>query len=232
MFHVGTPDSGPLELGAWADPAIPNAQPSITSSSQNTSPIPEVSRGDSLVGLRMKIHKDSPLRSSELPLATQPEAEPLNESLPMPPDDATDGYEKLYFTHFHHRWPIIHRPPYYDQNPKHSLSVLKLSTFMIGGWISGTVEGKKYALAMHDYLILHTSTILVSIRTKVKHAEVYRAHFWSLRARKTRMMYSSKTVYHLGYAKQHLSTLRLQYKLEFVEPESTIKDISAKRYAG
>lgn len=169
MFPVNTPDSYHLEVGSggsWDGPAIPNAQPSITSPPRNIIAGSKAAIANGMVGLKtLQLRKDSPPRCSKLPIDTRPEF--LDECLPMAPDDATDSYEKLYFDHFHHRWPIIHRPPYEDQNPKHVLSILRLSTLMIGGWFSKTAEGKKYALAVHDYLMLNISTKLVCTRTAV-----------------------------------------------------------------
>ncbi|TVY14195.1 Krueppel-like factor 11 [Lachnellula arida] len=162
MFPVSTPGSHHLEVGSggpWDGPAIPNAQPSITPPPRNVTPTSKAGIGNGIVGLKtMQLRKDSSPRCSKLPVDARSEF--LDEALPMAPDDATDSYEKLYFDHFHHRWPIIHRPPYEGYNPKHVLSVLRLSTLMIGGWFSRTVEGKKYALAVHDYLMLKILTKL------------------------------------------------------------------------
>ncbi|TVY29108.1 hypothetical protein LHYA1_G002464 [Lachnellula hyalina] len=163
MFPVSTPDSYQLEVGSggsWNGPAIPHVQPSITSPPHDGTSRPKVPLGNGIIGLKMlQLRNDSPSRNSKVPFDSQPEFL-LDEGLPMPPDDATDSYEKLYFDHFHHRWPIIHRPSYEDQNPSHLLSALRLSTLMIGGWFSGTIEGMKYALEVHDYLMLNISTKL------------------------------------------------------------------------
>jgi hypothetical protein len=166
MYHAAQLDSGPSELGPETDPVMPNYQPSIMSPSRNPTPIPEASRGSGVLALKtMKICKDSPLRGYRLFLDNQAEAESPEGSPPIPPDDATDDYMKLYFTHFHHRWPIIHRPEYDGHTNK---LVFLYSIFMIGGWLSGTTESKKYALAMHDYLMLHISTLLVSLVPALK----------------------------------------------------------------
>lgn len=77
----------------------------------------------------------------------------------MTSDDATDRYTDLYFTHFHHRWPVVHRPAYNSTNQG---LVLRSSLFMIGGWLSGTPEGREYALRMHEYLVMNVMNVLVS----------------------------------------------------------------------
>ncbi|KAH8654054.1 hypothetical protein BGZ60DRAFT_386749 [Tricladium varicosporioides] len=91
----------------------------------------------------------------------QSTGEVLSEQPPTMCRDADDNYRetvfKAYFDHFHHRWPIIHRPAYEDQ--KFSL-VLISSMKMIGAWFLLDQRSHDNAFAMHEYLMQHIPCIL------------------------------------------------------------------------
>lgn len=56
-------------------------------------------------------------------------------------------YLEAFFRLFHHRWPLIHRPTYKETDGDSSL----LSSIrMIGAWLVGTTESRKFALATHE----------------------------------------------------------------------------------
>ncbi|KAH6664465.1 hypothetical protein B0J14DRAFT_493611 [Halenospora varia] len=91
----------------------------------------------------------------------QSNGEMPSEQPPAMSGDADDNYLetvfKAYFGHFHHRWPIVHRPAYEDQ--KFSL-VLISSMKMIGAWFLLDQRSHDNAFAMHEYLMLHIPSIL------------------------------------------------------------------------
>jgi hypothetical protein len=119
--------------------------------------------GKHLIDLtNIRICKDPGPSTEEIPVNLV-EATTHNKSPPTLPEGVEESYLELYFAHFHHRWPIIHRPAHHDGNNK---LLFKFCMLMIGGWLSGTGEGKEYAVAMYDYLIPHISNTLVSIRSK------------------------------------------------------------------
>jgi hypothetical protein len=81
-------------------------------------------------------------------------------------DDATDlwnlpkpvikKYTDLYFAHFHHRWPIIHRLSF-EYFPQMLSSVV----IMIGAWFNGSKESRDLATDVHSRLTNHLMPQLV-----------------------------------------------------------------------
>lgn len=70
------------------------------------------------------------------------------------------AHSKLYFKHFHHRWPILHAPTFdEDSDP----FVITASVSMIGAWLEGSKESKDLALTIHDRLMNHALQKLVRI---------------------------------------------------------------------
>ncbi|KAJ8062336.1 hypothetical protein OCU04_008882 [Sclerotinia nivalis] len=70
-------------------------------------------------------------------------------------------YTELYFDHFHHRWPIIHRASREEEAGEAGLC--ELSIAMIGAWLSGTSKAMKYATETHAVLIDHITPQLCQI---------------------------------------------------------------------
>ena len=65
-------------------------------------------------------------------------------------ESETKKYLDLYFTHFHHRWPIIHAPTFESENVP---PVLLSCMTMIGACIHGTSESKEIAMNFHTRVI-------------------------------------------------------------------------------
>lgn len=61
-------------------------------------------------------------------------------------------HSKLYFKHFHHRWPIIHAPNFNEETDPF---VVTASVSMIGAWLEGSEESRDLALTIHDRLTIH-----------------------------------------------------------------------------
>jgi hypothetical protein len=160
FFHAGPLDFNSLELGPRQNTVVPSSQPTVAQPSRNTTPAFRDLNGKRLIDLtNIRICKDPGPSTEEMPINNQTS----DKSLPILPEGVEEGYLELYFAHFHHRWAIIHRPAHHDGNNK---LTYKFCMLMIGGWLSGTGEGKGYAVAMYDYLIPHISNTLVSIRSK------------------------------------------------------------------
>lgn len=71
-----------------------------------------------------------------------------------------EEYIDLYFTHFHHRWTILHHPVL-DQ---HGVpSIVASAIVMIGSWFYGTQESRKTAIAIHENIMDQIILQLVSI---------------------------------------------------------------------
>jgi len=66
-------------------------------------------------------------------------------------------YAELYFSHFHHRWPIIHSPTWQADAP----NIMASSVYMIGAWLEGTRGSKEFAISKHGRLMGHISRRLV-----------------------------------------------------------------------
>jgi hypothetical protein len=77
---------------------------------------------------------------------------------PSVSDEAKKEYIDSYFQHFHHRWPIIHRPSY--KMSDHSLP-LQCAVTMIGAWNSQGGGAKMYSIVMQDYLMARIPMLLV-----------------------------------------------------------------------
>ncbi|KAG9236530.1 hypothetical protein BJ875DRAFT_222212 [Amylocarpus encephaloides] len=99
---------------------------------------------------------------------TKAEQQPLPESIlntpdsslcarPTLPDRLEAEYLAAYLEHFHHRWPVVHRPSYEDNEMS---SFLQCAMKMIGAWALGLGESKLYAVSMHRYLMSHIPAIL------------------------------------------------------------------------
>ncbi|KAI9736935.1 MAG: hypothetical protein M1818_005986, partial [Claussenomyces sp. TS43310] len=58
---------------------------------------------------------------------------------------------ELYFKHFHHRWPLLHRDSFNECGPY----TLTASVAMIGAWLSGSHEAQERSLILHDRLMEH-----------------------------------------------------------------------------
>ncbi|RDL40952.1 uncharacterized protein BP5553_00931 [Venustampulla echinocandica] len=110
----------------------------------------------------LSIQKDNANDTESLFPGTRSDLE-VDSMTPRAADEQTEKYHAIYFTHFHHRWPVIHRPPY-DRRPCDP--VLKLSINMVGAWIDNSQESKSYALATHNYLISYISLTLWSTQNK------------------------------------------------------------------
>ncbi|CAG8981978.1 hypothetical protein HYALB_00004844 [Hymenoscyphus albidus] len=96
--------------------------------------------------MNIKIQKD-PILS---PVKSQRSDDVDILSPPFCPSDLEQKYMNAYYTSFHHRWPIIHRPSHADENES---VILNCAMKMNGAWLFGTAASKLYALAMQGYLI-------------------------------------------------------------------------------
>jgi hypothetical protein len=77
---------------------------------------------------------------------------------PLLPKSFSSLHATLYFTHFHHHWPILHASMF-DENG--DPFVLTASVSMIGAWLEGTTESRKLAITLHDRLMNHVLQRLV-----------------------------------------------------------------------
>jgi hypothetical protein len=68
-------------------------------------------------------------------------------------------YLDLYYSYFHHRWPILHRASF-DQEKCRPDVVSSMK--MIGAWLTGRPESRKYAVDIHDGLVARLLPRLVS----------------------------------------------------------------------
>lgn len=83
--------------------------------------------------------------------------------IPKPNLARNPAYMDTYFTHFHHRFPVIHRPSYEDHG-KASVQPLLLSSIdMIGAWLYGTVESKDFAVVVHHKMVSQCLVEIVSV---------------------------------------------------------------------
>ncbi|KAF7595584.1 hypothetical protein BBP40_005619 [Aspergillus hancockii] len=83
---------------------------------------------------------------------TQPETSTDLEPPLLGPN--TDGshmerYITLYFTHFHPRWPFLHRATF---SASHEPSLLLYSVVMLGMWVTGKESCQRLALDLHKRL--------------------------------------------------------------------------------
>jgi hypothetical protein len=85
----------------------------------------------------------------------------VNEGKKLPcliPKSFSSLHLKLYFTHFHHHWPILHASMFDENDDPY---VLTASVSMIGAWLEGTTESRKVATTLHDRLMNHVLQRLV-----------------------------------------------------------------------
>jgi hypothetical protein len=76
------------------------------------------------------------------------------------PDETSKEYLELYYAHFHHRWPIIHRASLEEET---SRSILLSSMAMIGAWLEGSKQSKRIALDSHELLVREALSQLVRV---------------------------------------------------------------------
>ena len=72
------------------------------------------------------------------------------------------AYVDAYFTHFHHRFPIIHRVSHDDPSRGPIQPLLLFSIEMIGAWLVGSRQAKEFAYMRHQYLVAESTLELVS----------------------------------------------------------------------
>lgn len=76
-----------------------------------------------------------------------------SENWPSLPESKIAKYSELYFTHFHHRWPVIHAPIF---DAETAAPALLSCVTMIGACIHGTSDSKEFAMSLHarvnDYI--------------------------------------------------------------------------------
>jgi hypothetical protein len=77
-----------------------------------------------------------------------------------------ENYTNAYFTHFHHRLPIVHRASYNDNSKGQALPLLLNSIDMIGAWLEGTAAGKEYASSVLPGLLAQCLEDIVSCIVK------------------------------------------------------------------
>jgi len=76
-----------------------------------------------------------------------------------PADPASIKYLEIYFSAFHHRWPIIHRPSFEQENEQ---TLVVSSVKMIGAWLLGCPESRAFAVTWHNALMEQLVPRLVS----------------------------------------------------------------------
>jgi len=159
FFHADPLDLHSLELGSQQNSMVPNSQPIAARPPPNSRLKLKDLHSNPVINLTtMRICRDPGPDTEDMPIINRAGPTSDLKSTPILPEGAEAGYLELYFTHFHHRWPIIHRPVYHSETHK---ELFKLTMLTIGAWLAGTVMDKEYALAMHDYLGCHISSELV-----------------------------------------------------------------------
>jgi hypothetical protein len=79
---------------------------------------------------------------------------------PALPEADTVKFTKLYFAHFHHRWPVLHAPGFEDETAP---PVLLSCVIMIGAFIHGTSESKELAMNFQSRVLDYIFLQLVSL---------------------------------------------------------------------
>ena len=109
-------------------------------------PIP-IPRSDGLIDWSAtRIERNNQVRDSDL----------LHET------PAAERYLKCYFTLFHHRWPIVHQPGYDDSAKGPVVDILISSMIMMGAWLEGTTEARRYAMTIHSKVMTQCFSDMVS----------------------------------------------------------------------
>jgi hypothetical protein len=85
-------------------------------------------------------------------------------------DAESEKYLELYYLHFHHRWPLFHRPSLDEEAPG---IIVSSSMAMIGAWLDGSLEAKKRALDSHEKLIANITSQLVRIHPQIDQNRVH-----------------------------------------------------------
>jgi Fungal Zn(2)-Cys(6) binuclear cluster domain/Fungal specific transcription factor domain len=134
--------------------------PSLTGSSLFRAP-----NANSLVDwLAVTIRNDQNVRN---------DSSALDPELEFQLDAESEEYLELYYIHFHHRWPLIHRPSLEEETP---VAIVLSSMAMIGAWLHGSHQAKKRALDSHKILISEITSQLVCIYNTEIHQTVVRAN--------------------------------------------------------
>ena len=79
---------------------------------------------------------------------------------------------QLYFSYFHHRWPIIHAPTYRENGSNMQTESME----MIGTWLEGTLDSRNSAIAMHFSLVDRIFQQLVSLTDSAASLFILRLH--------------------------------------------------------
>ncbi|TVY78284.1 Krueppel-like factor [Lachnellula suecica] len=139
-------------------PVIPHPEPTAALPSPKATPKPWDAGGNAVVDwTKITVQKDPSPDCEEAPLDGEDEYWTRDKNRYALSKSLQETYLHFYYAHFHHRWPIIHRTLY---RGRAYWLVFKYSMYMMGGWLSGTREGKIYAFEVHDCLMPHISTIL------------------------------------------------------------------------
>lgn len=88
----------------------------------------------------------------------RPEADLPTRTTSTSADPTSSTYLEAYFSSFHHRWPILHRPTFEGDESTLVVSSVK----MIGAWLVGSQESKSFAVTWHDALMEQLVPRLVS----------------------------------------------------------------------
>lgn len=153
----------------------------------------------------VKIRADSNLQNS---------SPPLDPDLETQLDPQSERYLELYYVHFHHRWPIFHRPSLDEEAP---VAIVLSSMTMIGAWLEGSLESKKCALNSQEILISEITSQLVRIWFSEIDQTMACADYCANLSPKLRQKTNFNIHCRLAYAKQRSSTSYLVYIQESVE---------------
>ncbi|KIA75804.1 hypothetical protein HK57_00418 [Aspergillus ustus] len=91
-------------------------------------------------------------------ILVRPDASGTSGSPQQSADDASqtpldiDYHVEVYFSHFHHQWPFLHKPSFLRTKTS-GPQVLLLTVVMIGLWVTGDVSSRARAEKMHDKLV-------------------------------------------------------------------------------
>lgn len=107
-----------------------------------------------LIGSTVKLHDDIGVQSTPRAIALHLETRIGTTS---------ERYLGFYYSHFHHRWPIVHRPSLDNAEP-----IVLSSMTIIGGWLDGSQQAKSFALESHERLVEDITSQLSRMTRKNK----------------------------------------------------------------
>lgn len=105
-----------------------------------------------------KVRNDLPPRPEFCDAPYGENQSPSNGIWPALAKSETSKFMKLYFSHFHHRWPVLHAPTFEEETAP---PVLLSCVAMIGAFIHATNESMELAIDLQNRVFDHIIPRLV-----------------------------------------------------------------------